>query len=103
MFRNRIHHNITVTRVMSIARGSQVNEARFVIDRDDKLHTADGYNFMHSDISDTRKICGYMYYDKDKDSYTFMTYNRPSHPILDKFIEHGVTCVHYYKFSNIEG
>lgn len=102
-FLERIHKNITIDHVMSIAKASEYHEARFVIDHNDRLHSGDGGKFMHCDISNDQNICGYLLYNEKKDSFSFRTYERVSHIVLDGFIARGVKCLHRYTVSeNVE-
>lgn len=80
---DKVFNNTTPTTLKRIAKHSSSGAARFVIDKQGKLHGGDGDNHLHDELAKPKDhhITGMVLHNKKKDTY--------HHQIYDAWHENG--------------
>ena len=109
----RIHHGITVPHLIALTHNSkgtnstanepEMQQTRFVIDKNDRLHAGDARFNIHDDLcpSHDHQYCGYITKRHNQDHLTYAIYRtdinrrdiankKIKHPIIDKLKAAGV-------------
>lgn len=94
----QLKNNASVTQLKTIAKNDKSNQARYVIDKDGKLHAGAARHYNHRDICPHNEsdVAGFVTHDNGEyrfDAY-HADYDKPGppkdHPMFDRFETHNI-------------